>query len=210
MGEMKMKKTVLTVAVLAIIAVPITSMADANSVYVKANTGIGVAMDTDIDNMPESAGAAKMTFDSGFVGTLAVGYDFASSLRVEAEYVWQKNDLDQLFYNNRFGNFNDGDLKTQALMVNGYYDVDTGSSWSPFVGVGLGWAKVDLNTPALPLGDNDNVFAYQIMAGVSYAMNDNISFDAQTRFFVTQDATIQGADFSFSSNDFMLGIRYNF
>ena len=205
-----MKKTVLTAAALAIIAVPMTSMAAGNSVYLKANTGLGLAMDTDIDNMPDNAGTAKMTFESGFIGTVAVGYDFASPLRVEAEYGWQKNDLDQLFYNNRFGSFREGDLKTQSLIVNGYYDVDTGSGWSPFAGVGLGWAKIDLNTPALPLGDNDDVFALQLIAGVSYALNDNLSFDAQTRFFVTQDATIQGADFSFTSNDFMMGVRYNF
>jgi len=205
-----MKKIVLTVAALAIIAVPMSSMAAGDSIYLKGNVGLGMAMDSDIDNMPNNAGTAKMTFDSGFLGTGAVGYDLAGPLRVEGEYVWQKNDLDQLSYSNQFGNFNQGDLKTQALMVNGYYDVDTGSPWSPFVGVGIGWAKVDLNTPALPLGDNDDVFAYQLMAGVAYAIDEQWSVDAQYRFFATQDATIQGADFSMNSNDLMLGIRYNF
>jgi len=95
-------------------------------------------------------------------------------------------------------------------MVNGYYDVATGSPWSPFIGGGIGWAKVDLNTPALPLGDNDDVFAYQLMAGVSYAIDAQWSIDAQYRFFGTQDATIQGADFSMNSNDLLVGIRYNF
>ncbi len=205
-----MKKTVLTVAALAIIAVPISSMAAGDSIYIKGNIGLGIPLDSDIDNMPENAGTAEMSFDSGFLGTFAVGYDLANPFRVEAEYGWQKNDLDRLSYNNQFGNFDQGDLKIQSLMVNGYYDIDTGSPWIPFVGAGIGWAKVDLNTPALPLGDNDDVFAYQLMAGVAYAISDQLFVDAQYRFFGTQDATIQDADFSTNSNNLMLGIRYNF
>lgn len=205
-----MKKTVLAVAALTMIAVPMSSMAAGDSMYIKGNVGIGMPMDSDIDNMPNNAGTAKMTFDSGFLATGAVGYDFAGPFRVEGEYGWQKNDLDQLSFDNQFGNFQEGDLKTQSLMVNGYYDVATGSPWSPFVGVGIGWAKVDLDTPALPLGDNDDVFAYQFMAGVTYAIDAQWSVDAQYRYFGTQDATIQGADFSMNSNDLMVGVRYNF
>lgn len=95
-------------------------------------------------------------------------------------------------------------------MANAYYDIDTGSQWVPFIGAGIGWAKVDLNTPALPLGDNDNVFAYQFMAGVSYAIDDRWAVDAQYRFFGTQDATIQDADFSMNSNNLLVGFRYSF
>ncbi len=205
-----MKKTVLAVAALAMLAVPMTSFAADDSVYIKGNLGLGLVMDADIDNMPNNTGSAKMTFDGGFLGTLAVGYDFAGPFRAEGEYGWVKNDLDQLTYNNSYGHFREGDLKIQSLMVNGYYDVDTGSKWVPFIGAGIGWAKVDLNTPALPLGDNDNVFAYQFMAGVTYVIDDRWAVDAQYRFFGTQDATIQDADFSVNSNNLMVGVRYSF
>ncbi|NOQ45597.1 MAG: outer membrane beta-barrel protein, partial [Desulfobulbaceae bacterium] len=180
-----MKKIVLAVTALAVVAVPMSLMAAGNSYYVKGNVGIGMAMDTDVDNMPDNAGTAKVTYDSGFVATGAIGYDLACPARVEIEYLWQKNDLDRLSYDNQIQNFSDGDLKTQAFMFNGYYDVDTGSPWTPFIGAGLGWAKVDLDTPALPLGDNDDVFAYQFMAGVAYIIDDQWSVDAQYRFFGT-------------------------
>lgn len=205
-----MKKILVAAAALAVLSVPMSSMAADNSVYISGNVGLGMAMDSDIDNMPDLAGTAKATFDAGFLGTAVVGYDFAGPFRAEAEYGWQKNDLDTLSYSNRIGNFNQGDLKTQSLMVNGFYDVDTGSPWSPFVGAGIGWAKVDLNTPALPFADNDDVFAYQFMAGVAYNVSEQLAIDAQYRFFGTQDATIQGADFGMNSNDLMLGIRYSF
>jgi opacity protein-like surface antigen len=49
-----------------------------------------------------------------------------------------KNDLYRLSYDNINGNFNVGDFATKSFMLNGYYDVDTGSPWIPFAGVGLG------------------------------------------------------------------------
>ena len=73
-----MKKTLLTVAIITVLAAPMSSMADDDSFYIKGNIGIGMAMDTDIDNMPNAAGTVKMTFDNGFVGSLAERYDFAN------------------------------------------------------------------------------------------------------------------------------------
>ncbi len=205
-----MKKTLLAVAALAVLATPMMATAADDSFYVKGNLGLGMAMDTDVDNMPEHAGQATVTYDSGFLFTGAAGYDFAGPMRLEAEYLWQKNDVDTLRYKSRIGNFDQGDLKTQSFMLNGYYDIDTGSPWMPFVGLGLGWSKLDLSTPALPFGDNDDVFTYQLMGGVAYNFNANFAVDVHYRFMGTNDATIDGADFNLNSNDLMLGFRYSF
>ncbi len=205
-----MKKTLLTVATLAVLAAPISSMANDDSFYVKGNLGIGMAMDTDIDNMPNAVGTAKMTYDSGFVGSLAAGYDFANPMRLEIELIKQKNDLDITPYGNFYDTSNDGDLKTHSFMLNGFYDVDTGSPWTPFVGAGIGWSKLDINDPGFHTSDSDDVFTYQFIGGVAYAFNDQWSVDAQYRFMGTSDATIDDADFNFNSNDLMLGLRYSF
>jgi opacity protein-like surface antigen len=205
-----MKKILLTAAALAIISVPVTSMAADDSVYIKGSVGLGMVMDSDVDNMPEAAGTAKVTYDSGWLATFAVGYDFAGPMRTEVEYLWQKNDVDTLSYNNRYGNFQQGDFKTQAFMFNGYYDIATGSPWMPYFGAGIGWAKLDLDTPALPLGDNDDVFAYQFMGGIAYAINSQLTLDVQYRFMGTADATIQGADYNMNSNDIIFGVAYSF
>ncbi|NOQ45367.1 MAG: outer membrane beta-barrel protein [Desulfobulbaceae bacterium] len=205
-----MKKTVLTVAALTVLAAPMSSMAADDSFYVKANIGVGMAMDTDIDNVPNAGDTAKMTYDSGFIGSLAAGYDFANPLRLEIEFIRQKNDLDITSSNNFYGTFNEGDLKTHSFMFNGFYDVDTGSAWTPFIGAGLGWSKLDINDPGFNDSDSDDVFTYQFIGGVAYAFNDQWSVDAQYRFMGTSDATIDGADFNFNSNDLMLGLRYSF
>ena len=205
-----MKKTVLTVAALTVLTAPISSMATDDSFYIKANVGVGMAMDSDIDNVPNAGDTAKMTYDSGFVGSIAAGYDFANPLRLEIELIRQKNDLDITSYNNFYGTFNEGDLKTRSFMFNGFYDVDTGSAWTPFIGAGLGWSKLDINDPGFNDSDSDDVFTYQFIGGVAYAFNDQWSVDAQYRFMGTSDATIDGADFSVNSNNLMLGLRYSF
>ena len=205
-----MKKTILTVTALAVLAVPMSSMATDDAFYIKGSLGIGMAMDTDIDNMPNAAGAAKMTYDTGFVGSLAAGYDFANPMRMEVEFMRLQNDLDRLSYDNVYGNFTEGDLTTKSFMLNGYYDIATGSPWTPFVGVGIGWSKLDLDTPAFPISDNDDVFTYQFIGGVAYAFNEQWSVDAEYRFVGTGDATISGADYDFNSNNLMLGLRYSF
>lgn len=205
-----MKKIMFTVAALAIVSAPMTSMAADDSMYLKASLGIGMAMDSDVDNLPNNAGTAKVTYDSGWLGTVAVGYNFAGPLRTDFEYLWQKNDIDTLAYNNSFGNFQEGDFKTQAFMLNGYYDIATGSPWIPYFGAGIGWAKLDLNSPGLPFSDNDDVFAYQLMGGLGYAVNDQLTLDIQYRFMGTGDAEIQGADYDMHSNDIIFGVSYSF
>ena len=205
-----MKKTLVTVATLTVLAAPMSSMAAADSFYIKGNIGIGMAMDTDIDNLPNAAGTAEMTYDNGFIGSLAVGYDFANPMRMEIELIKQKNDIDITSYDNFYGTFNEGDLKTHSFMLNGYYDVDTGSPWKPFVGAGMGWSKLDINDPGFSSSDSDDVFTYQLIGGVAYAFNDKWSVDVQYRFMGTSEATIDGADFNYNSNDLMLGLRYSF
>lgn len=205
-----MKKIIISLATLTVLAAPVSSMAADDSFYLKANVGIGMALDTDLDNIRNSGETAKITYDSGFVGSLAAGYDFANPLRMEIELLRQKNDLELTSYNNFYGGFNDGDLKTHSLMVNGFYDVDTGSSWTPFVGAGIGMSKLDINDPGFQESDSDEVFTYQFIGGVAYAVNEDWSIDAQYRFMGTSDATIDDAEFNVNSSNLMLGLRYSF
>jgi opacity protein-like surface antigen len=140
-----MKKIILAAASLSVLTFPIHSMANDDSFYLKANIGVGMTLNSDIDNLFSSGDSAKMTFDSGFVGSFAAGYDFANPLRVELEIIGQKNDLDITSYNNQYSSFNEGDLKTRSIMFNGFYDIDTGSAWTPFAGIGMGWGRVVIN-----------------------------------------------------------------
>ena len=205
-----MKKILLTAVSLGFLTFPINSMAADDSFYIKANIGVGMILNSDIDNLFSTGNTAKMTYDSGFVGSFAAGYDFANPFRVELEIVGQQNDLDITSYNNQYSSFNAGDLKTRSFMFNGFYDVDTGSAWTPFAGLGMGWGRVVVNDPGFRNSDSDDVFSYQLIGGVSYAFNERWSLDGQYRFTGTSEATIDGSDFNVTSNDVMVGVRFSF
>ncbi|OOY34294.1 hypothetical protein BOV90_05115 [Solemya velum gill symbiont] len=72
-----------------------------------------------------------------------------------------------------------GDISVTALMLNGWYSFGEGPL-RPFVGAGLGYAKASIDT-SFDLGgnngidDSDSGFAWQVGAGVEYALSDTTS-----------------------------------
>ena len=64
-------------------------------------------------------------------------------------------------------------------MLNAYYDIDTGTKFTPYVGAGIGMArlkaKIDDETD---FSKSKTTFAWQVGAGISYAMTENVSLDA--------------------------------
>lgn len=87
-----------------------------------------------------------------------------------------------------------GDVSTFGLFGNVYYDINTGTGIKPYIGGGLGyqWVDVDYQPSGVPVGeDSDGVFAYQLMAGASYAVTDNVEVFGQYTFRdTTEDVDI--------------------
>jgi opacity protein-like surface antigen len=88
-------------------------------------------------------------------------------------------------------------VKTTSLMANLVYDFETGSKFTPFTMVGLGYAHHSFNDGMFSeAGDNDtsssydNAFAIQAGAGFAYKVTDYISLSTQYRFFRTSGANV--------------------
>jgi outer membrane autotransporter protein len=107
-------------------------------------------------------------------------------------------------------------LKTQSVMLNAYYDIDTGTQFTPYVGGGIGYttAKASVAVAEEKGSDKDTAFTWQLGAGVAYAVNDNVTVDAGYRYVDCNDF-----DYSDSENDvsvdtsaheFYIGARYAF
>jgi outer membrane autotransporter protein len=104
-------------------------------------------------------------------------------------------------------------------MFNAYYDIDTGTRFTPYVGAGLGYAhlKAKANGDVYGSESADNL-AWQLGAGVSYAATDNISVDLGYRYTDYGSLTSKYSDedgsekFKIDSdaNEFYLGVRYAF
>ena len=56
--------------------------------------------------------------------------------------------------------------------------------------------------------DNDTVFAYQVGAGVAFAINKHFTIDLKYRFFATEE--LETTIGTFESHNVYLGVRYNF
>lgn len=187
----------------------------------------------------------RTSFDSGDIYTLAFGRKFGQ-FRVELEYSRSNADvsthrgvsaagLDLSTIDAGVlisGNVGDlgvsvaglvadgrGRIKTSGFYLNGFYDFDLGTALTPFVGIGLGQSKVDVTYIPSGVGvisDDDRVFTYQLVAGLEYAVNNNVSIVGSARYRDGSDATVRSSllpasfDVKNAGYVFDVGFRYSF
>lgn len=105
----------------------------------------------------------------------------------------------------------DGDMNVDVLMFNGYYDIiqTEGLSFYLGAGVGVAWEEYNLEEFTISdqtfeddveLGEDDGV-AYQLMAGATATVTDNIAVDLQYAYFEAVEA---------QSHELGLNLRYTF
>lgn len=150
--------------------------------------GGGAAMDVSVDN--------------GYGLGVAGGYDFGPA-RIEIEGSYRDSNVGKLKVNGVVAG-GSGDLQIQALMINGFADFKTGGMVTPYVGAGVGYAKVELNH------DDDSVPAGQVSAGVLIALSPSVAIDLGYRFMATDDPEIQGQKIKIRQHSALLGVQFRF
>jgi opacity protein-like surface antigen len=111
-----------------------------------------------------------------------------------------------------------GDMNAASLMGNALYDFTNSSPFTPYVGVGLGGARVwvdDGTIGGVSLNDGSTVVAYQGMAGVGYALDRNLTLDLGYRYFGTQDPRFSDAagrrvESEYGDHSVLMSLRYQF
>ena len=98
-----------------------------------------------------------------------------------------------------------GDFATVALMLNGYFDIPTGSKWRPYLGGGIGFANVSYNDivlrGVLVTDDDDTVFAYQAKVGITYSFSPRWDGMLGYRYFGTDNANfVDSTGFAFNAD----------
>jgi outer membrane protein OmpA-like peptidoglycan-associated protein len=166
----------------------------------------------------------------GFGANINVGYAglFMPQIRAEGEISYRSNGVDQIT-NSAGPPFPPGTrsaigtIDSAAFMVNGYYDFLNSSQWTPYLGAGIGAARVTINDVGLTAGGptfsgNDWQFAYQGIAGVRYTFNPTWSASLDYRYFATMDPKFsvnilgvkQTATTQYATHNIMLGVAYHF
>lgn len=134
--------------------------------------------------------SVKRKFDHSSGAKLAFGKQYGD-FRGELEYLYVgKQDMKKNSFSSFANNYrSEMNVKSHALMLNGYYDVTKLSSYvTPYVGLGLGVARNEISeekrfstdTGSLVNkveGTNKNKFAYNVMLGTKIHATDSVFFD---------------------------------
>ena len=117
---------------------------------------------------------SKAKYDPGPAGTFTFGYALEYGLRVELEGGYRFNSIDEVS-----GTQGDGRLQIASAMINAIYDVPLptfGIPVLPHVGVGVGWNHAWNRSwhNGLAVSGQDDLFAYQLIAGLDYLVSPNL------------------------------------
>ena len=179
----------------------------------------GVVMLEDAEADP-----AKSEMKTGYVLSGLAGYDFGA-FRLEGEIAYRENDIDKVTILNSDTD-SSGDVSAWAFMVNGYFDFENSTAFTPYIGAGIGYARVEVEGKAdygflarVTWDDDDSGLAYQLMAGVAWALSDTLALDLSYRYLGCDDIEIAGTssygvtlkdDFDYESHNFMIGLKWFF
>jgi len=183
--------------------------------YIQGGGGLNWALDQDF-----TFGGATETaeYELGWLAGGAAGYAWNNGFRTEFEATYRSNELDA-----PSGRLTDGSVDSIGLMFNILYDIDTGSAITPYLGGGVGAGYVDYDYTAGPIGsyqDDTWGVALQGIAGVSYAVTDNVDVFADYRYFTVLDSDVSGTigpnalpisvDDDYAAHSVFFGARYHF
>ena len=173
--------------------------------------------------------AFRLNYDTGYDVDAIAGYDLGM-FRLEGELGYKRAglnsiDVDQGLiddYNDASGDtltasdFDaDGNVTVLSAMLNGLVDFNIGSL-GVYAGGGVGYADVKFDTGGD--SDNDNGWAYQLIAGVRAAVTSNFDLGLKYRYFQTETMDFEsdygpvtaGLNGKFRSHSLLASLIYNF
>lgn len=160
----------------------------------------------------------------------AIGYNWAAAFKIpirsELEYMYRGNmlkyDADNATSGGATATFSSKVTSIQTLMANFFYDINTGTAFTPYVGagVGLAWIETKFSSNfAGWAGDTKKTasnLAWNVGAGLGYSITDNFILDLGYRYVSFGDAKDAGdARYSqkfknLGAHEALLGLRFEF
>lgn len=187
-------KTMLT-AFAAVLAFSGVAEAQETGWYVRGELGTSFEGQLDSD--------IAIDLDEGFTTSLAFGREIADGIRAEGELFYLDSDVEVS---------SGGDASSLGAFANLYYDFNRDGTVQPFLGVGAGYAQVDLNDGIID--DDDAGLAYQAKVGAGYKISDQMMAEMVYRYLVVTDLEYgtgnSGLEGDFDSQALTVGLRYKF
>ena len=232
---MRIFATLLSVVLLSIPGASLFSqdmMMDGTGFYVAAGGGATLITKTELAKDGHKdvgiTGKAYLHPDFGFVAGGAAGYDFGD-FRTGAEFSYQSANFLLKGEDKRESDEKaDDNLTVIAVLANGFFDLDTGTPFVPFIGIGVG--AVNVSVKLFEDTDDEDAdfegsgwgFGYQANVGVAYEIVDAVALTLGYKFFGTLETQVTDAGDDDGEGDDMyvkptllahraeLGVRFRF
>ena len=178
---------------------------------------VGYSADGTLDLEPAFAGQDSFDLDNGFSEHLGIGYAMMNGFRLEGEIGHRFNDLRS---DNSF--LEDGNARAWSAMANVFYDFNHDGAAQPYIGLGVGAARVDASLAdhdsLTYINDDDTGIAYQALAGVAIGLTEQLDLDIGYRYFTVPELEFDGSeqtepltfDGEYTHQAVTVGLRYQF
>ncbi len=180
--------------------------------------GLGAILnDTQDANAHYPGNQNVVQYNLGWGAEGSAGYAFKNGVRLEGEVAHIRAGVDKITSGGSGGS---GTLADTDFFANAFYDFKTGTMWTPYIGGGAGMAVSDANSMGnlgngLSMNDEQIVFAYQAIAGVSAQVTQHWAITADYRYIATSNPRFAtppsgNATIDNQSHNIVVGVRYSF
>jgi OOP family OmpA-OmpF porin len=154
------------------------------------------------------ADASALSFDGraesdvGFNVGGAIGARFYKYFRGEVQFTYRQNEVSSMpirYQDEVQRSPASGHIGLMTVMANGYVDYDLGIGVVPYLGVGMGWGRMELDAKnrsdfdgpdQTSIEGDDSVFTWSLMVGGSYPVNEVLDISLGYRYIATTDADV--------------------
>ncbi|RCX31161.1 outer membrane protein [Thioalbus denitrificans] len=232
--NVRLFRALAAVAAVSLAGVGSAVAAPVSGLYLGVDGGINIADEADYDS--DYSGSHWADFNTGWGLFFKGGYGFGNNWRAELELGHRRNNVEGFgpsWWTTAEGT---GELTSTTAFINALYDFDMGWSWTPYVGAGLGVARIDAENirRAIPgyscctgiVSGDDTVAAFQFLAGAAYPISGGLLLTLDYRYLTTRDpefdfggacygdgsycSSSEKLDSSYSDNTFTIGLRWQF
>lgn len=173
-----------------------------------------------VSSPPPNIGTVTHKSGNAFGG--ALGYRVHPNVRAELEVTIRDNKVSTVDFTGTPFPFIDGDTRSTVTMVNAYYDLKTKTPFTPYVGGGIGMARITFENyrpevaPTTSVSGGGHRFAYQAMLGILYDISPRIALNLEYRYLKSNPIPIYStlgdvdASADYENDSALVGITYKF
>lgn len=177
-------------------------------------------------NITEETVRFKTTYEDGFSGGLTFGYAYPNGFRPEFNINYRRNDFESVTFQEGFGTADgsstesvDGHAESLKLMGNVWYDMQTNSRVTPYIGFGVGASHFGFQNFAVAgaesIDDEDTVFSYQVGTGIAVDITDYLAISLDYRMVGSDDPKLiansgDSVEVDERNHSALLSLRWNF